>query len=103
MAFWTLTINDKQDLAFPHTGRMRPRYLTTLNPFLDKWVPKGKPMLVDSSNPRWGEKASCYSPVCLETREAVREYLKTPRLGLRLVNLPGYGPDFNADEAVWDG
>ena len=31
--------------------------------------------------------------------EAVREYLRTP--GLRLVNLPGYSPDFNADEAVW--
>ena len=33
--------------------------------------------------------------------EAVREYLGTPGLGLRLVNLPGYSPDFNADEAVW--
>ena len=22
-------------------------------------------------------------------------------LGLRLVNLPGYSPDFNADEAIW--
>ena len=33
--------------------------------------------------------------------EAVREYLRTPDLGLRLVNLPGYSPDFNADEAVW--
>ena len=32
---------------------------------------------------------------------AVREYLQTPGLNLRLVNLPGYGPDFNADEAVW--
>ena len=31
--------------------------------------------------------------------EAVREYLRTP--GLRLVNLPGYSPDFNADEAIW--
>ena len=31
--------------------------------------------------------------------EAVREYLRTPEL--RLVNLPGYSPDFNADEAVW--
>ena len=28
--------------------------------------------------------------------EAVREYLRTPELELRLVNL-----DFNADEAVW--
>ena len=33
--------------------------------------------------------------------EAVREFLRTPSLGLRLVNLPGYSPDFNADEAVW--
>ena len=33
--------------------------------------------------------------------EAVREYLRTPGLGLWLVNLPGYNPDFNADEAVW--
>ena len=31
--------------------------------------------------------------------EAVRGFLATP--GLRLVNLPGYSPDFNADEAVW--
>ena len=41
--------------------------------------------------------------------EAVRGYLRTPGLALRLVNpvsstgqaLPGYSPDFNADEAVW--
>ena len=33
--------------------------------------------------------------------EALREYLRTPGLGLGLVNLPGYSPDFNADEAVW--
>ena len=33
--------------------------------------------------------------------EAVREYLLTPGLELRLVNLPGYSPEFNADEAVW--
>ena len=31
----------------------------------------------------------------------VREYLRTPELELRLVNLPGYSPDFNADEAIW--
>ena len=39
----------------------------------------------------------------------VKEYLRTPGLALRLVNpvsstgqaLPGYSPDFNADEAVW--
>ena len=66
-----------------------------------KWVLKGKPALVDSTSPRYGEKASYYSAVCLETGEAVREYLRTPGLDLRLVNLPGYSPDFNADEAVW--
>ena len=109
-----------------------------------KWVLRGEPALVDSTSPRYGEKASYYSAVCLETGgvewmelegnsnsgtsaafldrlrqrhsgpldviwdnapahrgEAVREYLRTPGLGLRLVNLPGYSPDFNADEAVW--
>ena len=93
-----------------------------------KWVLRGEPALVDSSRRR-GEKASCYSAVCLETGEvewselegnsnagtsaaflmqfrqrhvgplnviwdnapahrgeAVREYLGTPSLGLRLVN-----------------
>ena len=105
---------------------------------------KGEPALVDSTSPRYGEKASYYSGVCLETGEvewmelegnsnaetsvaflkqlkekhpgllrviwdnapahrgeALREYLRTPGLGLRLLNLPGYSPDFNADEAVW--
>ena len=109
-----------------------------------KWALRGEPALVDSSSPRYGEKASYYSAVCLETGEvewmeldgnsnsgtsaafleqlrerhtgpltviwdnapahrgeAVREFLQTPGLGLRLVNLPGYSPDFNADEAVW--
>ena len=108
-----------------------------------KWVLRGEPALVDSTSPRYGEKASYYSAVCLETGEvewmelegnsnsgtsaaflsqlrqgragtlkviwdnapahrgeAVREYLRTPGLELRLVNLPGYSPDFNADEAV---
>ena len=100
-----------------------------------KWVLKGKPALVDSNSPRYGEKASYYSAVCLETGEVewmelegnsnsnsnsnsgtsvafltqlkekhpgpLREYLRTPELELRLVNLPGYSPDFNADEAIW--
>ena len=108
----------------------------------DKWVLRGEAALVDSSSPRYGEKASYYSAVCLETGEvewmelegnsnsgtsavflaqlrerhpgplnviwdnapahrgeAVRGYLRTP--GLRLVNLPGYSPDFNAYEAIW--
>ena len=95
---------------------------------------KGKPALVESTSPRYGEKASYYSAVCLETGEvewmepegnsnsgtsvafltqlkekhpgplrviwdnapapfvklrsgeAMREYLRTPELGLRLVN-----------------
>lgn len=108
------------------------------------WVPKGQPALVVSSSPRWGEKASYYSAVCLE-RGAVaampltgsssaatsvaflkhlraahpepliviwdngpahrgpelREYLRTPGVQLRLVALPPYSPDYNADEAIW--
>ena len=34
-----------------------------------KWVLKGKPALVDSDSPRYGEKATYYSAVCLETGE----------------------------------
>jgi transposase len=34
-----------------------------------KWVLKGTPALVDSTSPRYGEKASYYSAVCLETGE----------------------------------
>ena len=33
--------------------------------------------------------------------EVLREYHRMPGLNLRLVNLPGYSPDFNADEAIW--
>src|SRR5215208_2900203 len=33
--------------------------------------------------------------------EALRDYLATPDLRLRLVRLPSYSPDFNADEAIW--
>jgi transposase len=32
----------------------------------------------------------------------IRAYLTTPGLNLRLVALPAYSPDFNADEAIWD-
>jgi transposase len=32
----------------------------------------------------------------------MRAYLATPDLNLRLVALPGYSPDFNPDEAIWD-
>ena len=31
----------------------------------------------------------------------MREYLRTPGLGLGLVNLLGCSPDFNVDEAIW--
>jgi transposase len=34
-----------------------------------KWVLKGAPALVDSTSPRYGEKASYYSAVCVETGE----------------------------------
>jgi len=112
-----------------------------------KWVlrVRGQPALVDTSSPRFGEKATYYSAVCLETGEVeampvigntnaatsvdflkqlrakhpqpliviwdngpahhgpeIREYLTTPHLHLRLVALPGYSPDFNPDEAIWD-
>ena len=104
--------------------------------------------MVDSTSPRFGEKASYYSAVCLETGEvecmelegnsnartstafldllrqrhsgqlnliweqrpanhgeAVRNYLRTSGLQLRLMNLSGYSLGFNADEAilVWAG
>ena len=110
-----------------------------------KWVLRGEPALVDTSSPKYGEKATYYSAVCLETGEVaamsvagntnaatsvtflqqlrkqhaepliviwdngpahhgpeLREYLTTPDLNLRLVALPGYSPDFNPDEAIWD-
>jgi transposase len=34
--------------------------------------------------------------------DALRAYLATPGLRLRLVRLPAYSPDYNADEAIWD-
>jgi len=34
--------------------------------------------------------------------EAMRAYLATPGLRLRLVALPAYSPDFNPDEAIWE-
>jgi len=34
--------------------------------------------------------------------DAIRAYRTTPDLNLRLVNLPSYSPNFNADEAIWD-
>jgi transposase len=110
-----------------------------------KWVLRGEPALVDSTSPRYSEKASYYSAVCVETGEVetmpldgnsnaetstsflrqlrahhpgplvvfwdnapahggdpIREYLATPDLRLRLIRLPAYSPDFNADEHLWD-
>ena len=34
-----------------------------------KWVLRGEPALVDTTSPRFGEKATYYSAVCLETGE----------------------------------
>jgi len=34
--------------------------------------------------------------------EAMRAFLTTPDLKLRLVALPPYSPDFNPDEAIWE-
>jgi transposase len=110
-----------------------------------KWVLRGEPALVDTNSPKYGEKATYYSAVCLETGEVaalpvlgntnaetsvaflkqlrekypepliviwdngpahhgpeIRAYLTTPDLRLRLVALPGYSPDFNPDETIWD-
>ena len=121
-----------------------------------KWVLRGEPALVDSTSPRYGEKASYYSAVCLETGEvgwmeldgnsnsgtelwspgclpeategaAFRAFERDlgqragPSWGgdagvpayawpgyeageppfSRGQALPGYSPDFNADEAIW--
>jgi transposase len=115
-----------------------------------KWVLRGQGALVDTSSPRFGEKATYYSAVCIETGEveampvmdelgkpgntnaatsvvflkqlrakhagpliviwdngpahggdSLRTYLTTPGLRLRLVRLPAYSPDFNADEHIW--
>src|SRR5207302_10941376 len=33
--------------------------------------------------------------------DPLRDYLTTPDLHLRLVRLPAYSPDFNADEHIW--
>jgi transposase len=109
-----------------------------------KWVLHGQPAVVDSTSPRFGEKASYYSGVCMETGTvaamnvtgncnaetsvaflqqlraqfdglliviwdngpahrgpALRTYLATPDLNLRLVALPPYSPNFNPDEAIW--
>ena len=108
------------------------------------WVLQGRPALVESTCPRWGEQASDSSAVCLATGEpddmelpgtsssatsaaflqqvrakppeplvvswdngpahggdAVRAYLATPDLGLRVLRLPAYRPDCNPDEAIW--
>ena len=45
------------------------RYSTRAGSAGQEWVLKGEPALVASTSPRWGEKASYYSVVCLETGE----------------------------------
>jgi transposase len=108
------------------------------------WVQRGADALVGSTSPKYGEKASYYAAVCLETGEvsaaqlqdtssaatsvtflqglreeysgeliviwdnapahhgeALREYLRTPDLHLRLVALPAYSPDYNPVEELW--
>ena len=50
-----------------------------------KWVLQGKPALVDSNSPRYGEKASYYSAVCLETGKVEwMEWRATATAGPRL-------------------
>jgi transposase len=109
------------------------------------WVHRGTAALVDSTSPRWGEKASYYSAVCIESGaveimelvgnstaatsaaflqqlrakhpepliiiwdnspahggDALRTYLTTPNLRMRLIRLPAYSPDYNCDEAIWN-
>ena len=109
-----------------------------------KRVLQGHPALVESSRPRYGEKARDSSAVCLETGavdvrasdetrtaktrtaflrqlraahaepliviwdngpahggEAIREDLQPPDRRLRLLRLPAYRPDDNADEPSW--
>ena len=44
----------------------------------ETWVLEGEPAQVDSTSPRYGEQASYYSAVCLETGDAVRACLATP-------------------------
>ena len=46
---------------------MRPTHFRADAELRGKWVLKGEPALVDSTSPRYGEKASYYSAVCLET------------------------------------
>src|SRR5205085_69323 len=53
-----------------------------------KWVLRGQPALVDSTSPRWGEKASYYSAVCLETGEVEVMELAGKQLRCHLGNLP---------------
>ena len=108
------------------------------------WVRRGEDALVASTSPGYGEKASYYGAVCLETGEvcavqlegtstaktsvaflkalreefpgeviviwdngpahhgdALREYLQTPNLQLRLIALPAYSPDYNPAEELW--
>ena len=57
-----------------------------------KWVLRGEPALVDTTSPKYGEKATYYSAVCLETGEveamSVRA-TRTPRRRWRSCNSCG--------------
>ncbi len=53
----------------PTFGPMLTPYRGTGQALRGKWVLRGEPALVDSTSPRWGEKACYYSGVCLESGE----------------------------------
>ncbi len=54
-----------------------------------KWVLRGEPALVDSSSPRYGEKASYYSAVCLESGEVELEGAGGKQQLRNIGSLPG--------------
>ena len=64
-------------------------------------VPLTKPPETERCQRRPGQLNVIWDNAPTHRGGAVREYLGTPGLGLRLMKLPGYSPDFNADEAIW--
>ena len=67
-----------------------------------KWVLKGEPALVDSSSPRYGEKASYYSAVCLESGEVEWMELEgNSNSETSAVFLTQLVPDTTEGEAPW--
>ena len=62
----------------------------TLAAFLRRlWMRHAEPLAVIWDNPP------------THRGDAIRAFLSTPGLNLRLVNLPSYSPDFNADQSIW--